>query len=278
MLFSFAHFHLFFLFPLVTLVTLYSTKDFFSKTVSQGQRFCRTMMFVCVTIGFTALLSWQFIQTGAGLPYDIRGNWLEKEGVLLEWAQSPRYKHDATLQTSDGTLNEYYVMNMMRDTDNAVPAGFSVRFLVKGNGSDDIYITAYHQPGNAEWSEVPVRFPSPEVQAASYQSSIAFLFLEILALLIYTVWRKGPPWRFQRWVTTGTLLLLGSFASAGLFSIYNVNAYARGEENASAVRLCFSVVGVVITLIYLWIIVLDLWYRQGKMSGITQEAKKHTER
>lgn len=274
MLFPFAHFHLFFLFPLVTLLTLYSTKDFFSKVVRQGKRLCRTMMFAGVTIGFAALLSWQFVQTGAGLPYDIRGNWLEKEGVLLEWAKSPRYKHDATIQMSDGTLNEYYVMNMIRDTDNAVLAGFSVRFLVKGSGSDDIYITAYHQPGDAEWSKVPVRFPSPEIQAASYQSSIAFLFLEIFALLIYTAWRKGPPWRFPRWVTAGTLLLFGSFASVGLFSIYNVKAYARGEENASAVRLWFSAVGVVIVLIYLWIIVLDLWRIHSKLPGISQKSEK----
>lgn len=271
MLFPLAHFHLFFLFPLIVLLTLYSTKDFFSKVVPRRKRLWRGMMFVGVTIGFVALLSWQFVQTGAGLPYDIRGNWLEKEGVLLEWAKSSRYKHDATIQTSDGTLNEYYVMNMMRDTDNAVPAGSSVRFLIKGSGNDDIYITAYHKPGNTEWSEVPVKFPSPEAQAASYQSSIAFLFLEILVLLIYTVWRKGPPWRFPKWVTTCTLLLVGSFASVGVSSIYNVNAYASGEENAAAVRLWFSAVGVVIVLIYLWIIVLDLWRRHGKLPGFRKK-------
>lgn len=107
MLIPFAYFYLLLAFPFIALLTLCSTKDFFNKVIPQGEVPWRSIVFGGVTIGFAVWLSWLFIETGAGLPYDIRGNWIEKDGLLLEWAESPRYKHDAMIQAAeDGTLKE----------------------------------------------------------------------------------------------------------------------------------------------------------------------------
>ena len=268
MLIPFAYFYLLLAFPFIALLTLCSTKDFFNKVIPQGEVPWRSIVFGGVTIGFAVWLSCLFIETGAGLPYDIRGNWIEKDGLLLEWEESPRYKHDATIQAAeDGTLKEYFVINMMHDTSNTVPAGFEVCFLIKGSGNDVIYITAYRQPGCSEWTEIPVRFPTPAAQAASYQTTIVILFLEVVAVLFYTVRRKGPPWRFPKWGMIGSLLLTGAFAAVGISSIYQVNAYAKGKENDEAVRWWFSAVGVLIVLTYLWVVALDLWRRRDKLPG-----------